>query len=174
MIWTYTTTNSKKRLKHTSRIQQQDYMQQSQQHLMIGLLISPLLIINIIFLVILFSVFFFKNAHSSIKTKTATTTCGQEIFSSKKQTKKNLFIKAWDSLLGLRVVKKTKNRPENRFRRRRSQIQNPVFTAMYPLKIQFFLTRTTKKYQQKKKKFLFSVLFILKKKGKKFKRKKKS
>jgi len=119
--------------------------------------------------------FFFKNAHSSIKkTKTATTTCGQEIFSSKKQTKKNLFIKAWDSLLGWRVVKKTKNRPENRFRRRRPQIQNPVFTAMYPLKIQFFLTRTTKKYQQKKKKFLFSVLFILKKKGKKFKRKKKS
>jgi len=88
-------------------------------------------------------------------------TCGQGIF-SQKATKKNLFIKAWDS----RRIK-TKNDPTVAAA---APIQNPVFTAMYPFDDSVFLIRTTKK--QQKKKFLFSVLFILKKREKNLKEKK--
>merc|ERR1711963_419143 len=43
--------------------------------------------------------------------------------------------------------------------------KNPVFTAMYPLMIQFFLTRTTKKYEQKKDNSFFQFCLFLKKKN---------
>merc|ERR1711879_993572 len=96
----------------------------------------------IIFLVILFSVFFL-NAHIQVyEKKTATTTktltCGQEIFSSK-----NLGFSSDDTHQKIDPKKPIPPPPK--------KYKNPVFTAMYPLMIQFF-TRTTKKYQQKKKK----------------------
>merc|ERR1712156_728894 len=96
---------------------------------------------------------FFFNAHIQVYEKTATTTtktliCGQEIFSSKKQTKKktcsskSLGFSSDDTHQKIDPKKPIPPPPK--------KYKNPVFTAMYPLMIQFFLTRTTKKYQQKK------------------------
>jgi len=90
-------------------------------------------------------------------------TCGQEIFSSKKQPRKTC-----SSKLGILGRIKTKNDPTDR--RRRRPHTKPRFYSYVPFDDSVFLIRTTKK--QQKKKFLFSVLFILKKREKNLKEKK--
>jgi len=89
-------------------------------------------------------------------------TCGQEIFSSKKQPRKTC-----SSKLGILGRIKTKNDPTDRRRRPHTK---PRFYSYVPFDDSVFLIRTTKK--QQKKKFLFSVLFILKKREKNLKEKK--
>jgi len=130
-----------------------------------GLLISPLLIIIFLVIDILFSVFFLKNAHYC-KTKTkkpaTTTLVVKKFFHPKKQTKKNLFIKAWDSR-----THQNKKRPD---RPSPPPYKTPFLQLCTLWWFSFFLIRTTKK--QQKKKFLFSVLFILKKREKNLKEKK--
>merc|ERR1712079_91589 len=117
---------------------------------------------------------FFLNAHIQVyEKKTATTTktltCGQEIFSSKKQTKKktcsskSLGFSSDDTHQKIDPKKPIPPPPK--------KYKNPVFTAMYPLMIQFFLTRTTKKYQQKKDNSFFQFCLFLKKREKNLKEK---
>lgn len=127
---------------------------------MIGLLISPLLII-MIFLVILFSVFILK-MHIDFTKKNSNNTCGQEIFSSKKQTKKNLFIKK----LGILGRIKTKNDPTDR----RRPHTKPHFYSYVPFDDSVFLTRTKK--LTKKKNSFFQFCLFLKKREKNLKEKK--
>merc|ERR1712110_806952 len=85
-----------------------------------------------------------------------------------KPRKKLVHQKAWDSHRMTRIKKIDPKKP---IPPPPKKYKNPVFTAMYPLMIQFFLTRTTKKYQQKKRKSLFLFFFFLKKKKKKKKKK---
>merc|ERR1711981_907151 len=84
-------------------------------------------------------------------------------FFIQKATKKNLFIKAWDSRT--HQNKKRPDRPSPP-----PPPYKPRFYSYVPFDDSVFLIRTTKK--QQKKKFLFSVLFILKKREKNLKEKK--
>merc|ERR1711862_779395 len=114
------------------------------------------------------SVFFLMHTFKYMK-KTATTTtktliCGQEIFSSKKQTKKktcsskSLGFSSDDTHQKIDPKKPIPPPPK--------KYKNPVFTAMYPLMIQFFFNKNNKEIPTKKKNSFFQFCLFLKKREK--------
>jgi len=129
---------------------------------MIGLLISPLLII-MIFLVILFSVFILK-MHIDFTKKTATTLVVKKFFHPKSKPRKTCSSKS----LGFSDASK-QNDPIDRSTAAAPHTKNPRFYSYVPFDDSVFLTRTKK--LTKKKNSFFQFCLFLKKREKNLKEK---
>lgn len=130
---------------------------------MIGLLISPLLII-MIFLVILFSVFILK-MHIDFTKKTATTLVVKKFFHPKSKPRKTCSSKS----LGFSDASK-QNDPIDRSTAAAPHTKKPRFYSYVPFDDSVFLTRTKK--LTKKKNSFFQFCLFLKKREKNLKEKK--